>query len=143
MYGKLFCPEVPRVDIDTACRRHPRECRSWISTLELDGNLYFLLRVTPVGSIHFVWGQAKFSEFILKMTKFNKLNLAWPGWLHSIPYSKILWDSLYAVPRRRAPRGILLAGAAPDWFAAMSARCRGRTWPRSHQAETRTGTGMY
>ena len=24
------------------------------------------LRVTPVGTIHFVWGQAKFSEFILK-----------------------------------------------------------------------------
>ena len=25
-------------------------------------------------------------NFILKMTKFNKLNLAWPGWLHSIPW---------------------------------------------------------
>ena len=89
MYGKLLWPVMARVDIDTACRRHPRECGSWISTLELDGNLYFLLRVTPVGSIHFVWGQAKFSEFILKMTKFNKLNLAWPSWLHSIPEQQV------------------------------------------------------
>ena len=37
-----------------------RECGSWISQRDLGGNPYFLLRVTLVGSIHFVWVQSKF-----------------------------------------------------------------------------------
>ena len=61
LYGKLFCLAMSLADIDTACRRHPRERGSWISAPELAGNLYFFRGVTPVGSIHFVWGQAKFS----------------------------------------------------------------------------------
>ena len=38
LYDKLFCPEVPRWEIDTACRGHPGECGSWISEPESTGN---------------------------------------------------------------------------------------------------------
>ena len=61
LYGKLLWPVMARWEIDTACRGHPGECGSWISKMGSAGNLYFFRRVTPVGSIHFVWGQAKFS----------------------------------------------------------------------------------
>ena len=37
LYGKLFWPVMARVEIDTACRGHPGECASWISTRDLGG----------------------------------------------------------------------------------------------------------
>ena len=61
LYDKLFCRVMSGWEIDTACRGHRGECGSSISQMGSAGNLYFFRRVTPVGSIHFVWGQAKFS----------------------------------------------------------------------------------
>ena len=61
LYDKLFCRVMSGLEIDTACRGHPGECGSRISAMRSAGNLYFFRRDTPVGSIHFVWGQAKFS----------------------------------------------------------------------------------
>ena len=62
LYDKLFCRVMSGLEIDTACRGHPGECGSWITEPESTGNASYssALDLTRVGSIHFVWGQAKF-----------------------------------------------------------------------------------